>query len=89
MLVLAMRILLALLAVTLYPRNLRSQGRATALLASFTVSLSRFARNPPHAIHDALPRALTAYVNARIIRIPAKRQIALLQFPVKIAQQNI
>ncbi len=39
-----MRILVACCAVTLYPMNLRSQGLAAALLASFTVSLSRFAR---------------------------------------------
>ena len=85
-------------AVKLNPRNLRSCGRATALLASFTLSLSFCSstgnpgRHGPerallfdearNALHHPLTRAFAANVDVTVVRITNKAVSAALQLAV-------
>src|SRR5437588_11469226 len=66
-------------AVKLNPRNFRSCGRATALFASLTLSLS-FCRD---ALHHPMTRAFAANVDVTVIRIANKAVSAALQFLVE------
>src|SRR5437660_7553936 len=70
-------------AVKLNPRNFRSCGRATALFASFTLSLSFCVMKRENAFHHPLTRAFAADVDVAVVRITNKAVSPALQLVVE------
>ena len=75
-------------AVKLKPRNFRSCGRATALFASFTLSLS-FCVMKREMLHHPLTRAFAANVNVTVVRITNKAVSSALQLPVELVEHEV
>src|ERR1017187_10295415 len=77
-----------LLWLKLNPRNFRVSGRATALLASFTLSFSR-REEAGDAIHHPLSCPLAADVNIAVIRIPHEAMLTPFEFAVEFIEDDI
>ena len=73
----------------LKPRNLRTLGLATALLALLTLSLRRLARKPFDARHHPLARPLTAHIDVAVVGVAHEAMAALLQFLVQHVQHQV
>lgn len=69
-------------AVKLNPKNFRSCGRATALFASFTLSLS-------FCVMNCVTLSIAANVHITIIRIPNEAMAPALQLPVEFVEHDV
>src|SRR5450631_1779888 len=76
-------------AVKLNPRNFRSCGGATALFASFTLSLSFLCDEARDALHHPLTRAFAANVDVTVVRIANKAVSPVLQFAVDLVEHEV
>src|SRR5258706_973248 len=76
-------------AAKLNPRNLRSCGRATALFASLTLSLSFCVMKRVMLSINPLTRAFAAHVNVTVVRIANKAMSAALQLPVEHIEHEV
>ena len=72
----------------LKPRNLRSSGRAIALLASLTFSRSFLIRNRLTEVHT-LAGAAAANVDVAVIRVTAKAVTPSGQLPVEFVEHEV
>src|SRR5260370_10592187 len=76
-------------AVKLNPRNFRSCGRATALFASFTLSLSFCVMKREMLSITPLTRAFAANVDVAVVRITNKAVSAALQLAVEFIEHEV
>src|SRR5262245_57564839 len=76
-------------AVKLNPRNFRSCGRATALFASFTFSLSFFVINRVTLSITRCPRPLASNVDITVIRVANETMTTTLQLPVEFVEYEV
>ena len=79
----------SLLLLKLNPKNFRSTGRATALLASFTLSLSRSRKKARDVRHHPLPCSLAADVDIAVIRIPHEAMLAPFELSVEFVEYDV
>ena len=75
--------------VKLKPRNLRTLGLATALLALLTLSLRRLVEELLDALHHPLARPLAAHIDVAVVGVAHEAMAALLQFLVQHVQHQI
>ena len=67
--------------VKLKPRNLRTLGLATALLALLTLSLRRLVKEPFDAGHHPLACPLTAHIDVAVVGVAHEAVAALSPVP--------
>src|SRR5215813_8055976 len=75
--------------VKLKPKNLRTLGLATALLALLTFSLRRLARNFSMPASTRSPAFLTAHINVAVVGIAHEAMTAFLQFLVQHIRHQV
>ena len=79
----------SLLLLKLNPKNFRSTGRATALLVSFTLSLSRSRKEARDVRHHPLSCSSAANVDVAVIRIPHEAMLAPFELLVEFVEYDV
>ena len=70
------------------PRNVRFQGRSTALSVRFTLAHAAF-QEPRQRLHDSFSRAPTPHLYVDIIGVTTETVASALEFFVEVIQQDV